>query len=68
MEPTKTKITIYLGDYEVVQTTSLAITISIGKGVHIHIHPGDLKHNIKPGMRLPLYTQVPYGQTIEPSK
>ena len=59
---------VFLGDYQVVQVTPLDITINIGKNVHIHIHPGDLPHLVKEGMKLPLYTKVPYGQAIEPPK
>jgi hypothetical protein len=59
-------MSLYMGDYEVVAVTPLAITIHLGRNVHIHIHPGDLQHNVKPGDKLPLYTQVPYGQALEP--
>mgnify|MGYP001571891505 CR=1 FL=1 len=68
MEPAKAEMTLFLGDYEVVQVTPLDITIHIGNNVHIHIHPGELQHNVKAGMKLPLFTKVPYGQAIEPSK
>jgi len=34
------------------------ITIDIGKGIYTTIHLGDIKHNVKEGDKLPLYTEI----------
>lgn len=49
--------TIWLGDYEVVEVTALAVSISLGKAT-IHVHLGDFPHATKRGDKLPLYTEL----------
>lgn len=49
----------FLGEYKVVEATGLGITICLGRGVHITIHIGDITHHIKPGDKLPLFTEIP---------
>ena len=58
----------HLGEYPVVEVTPLAITIDIGRGVHIHIHPGDFPHSTKRGDKLPLYTELTYAIAETTSK
>lgn len=50
--------TIFLGNFEVVEVNKLSIIISLGRGVHIHVHPGDFPHVTKAGDKLPLYTEL----------
>lgn len=52
------KQTIYLGDYEVIEITSLAISLHLGRGVRIHVHVADFPHATKLGDKLPLYTEL----------
>lgn len=49
---------IFLQNCEVVQVKGRVITISLGSGVHIHIHML-ADHAIKEGDTLPLYTETP---------
>ena len=60
-------IPIFLGEFPVVEVTGLAITINLGRNVHIHIHTADLNHLVKVGDKLPLHTKVPYGKASTPS-
>lgn len=60
MEPIKTKMKIYLGDYEVIEVRNGAVTISIGGNVTITMHLMGLPNTVKRGDKLPLLTYVPY--------
>ena len=65
MEPTKTKMRIYLGEFEVVEVKSFGgIRIMLGPGTTITIHVGDFPHQVKLGDKLPLYTEMPYAQAV----
>lgn len=70
MEPSggsMNKLKIFLGEFEVV-STRLGITIELGKGVHTTIHLDPSLHSVKPGDKLPLYTEVPDAITITTSE
>lgn len=62
-------VKIHLGDFPVVQVSQLGgIVIAIGKGIHNHSHLGDFPHDVKPGDKLPLYTEIPYALPRRPSE
>lgn len=64
MEPTQGKMKVLMGEFEVVQVDTFGgITINVGRKVHITIHVGDFPHMVKPGDKLPLFTEVPYANT-----
>lgn len=64
MEPTQGTMKLFMGEFEVVQVNTVgAITINVGRKVHITIYLGDFKHMVKAGDKLPLYTEVPYAHT-----
>ena len=68
MEPVEAKMKIYLGEFKVVQADPLgAITLNIGRNVHVTIHLGDFPHTVKTGDTLPLYTEVPHAYTGQTS-
>ena len=70
MEPPPHQVTqrFLLGWFEVVQAHYAdGITIDMGKGVFTTIYIGDFQHSVKPGDRLPLYTEIPYAASISPS-
>lgn len=59
MEPVTHKMKIFLGEYEVVEAKFMGgVTISLNKQVHITLWLGDLVHGVKPGDKLPLYTEI----------
>jgi hypothetical protein len=59
MEPTETKVKIFLGEFVVDNVDALgAIGFSIGKKAHITMHVGDLKHMVKLGDKIPLFTEI----------
>ena len=60
MEPTEGKIVpIYLGDYVVENIAPTgSITINVGGNVRITIH-ARVRHQVKLGDKLPLYTRIP---------
>ena len=64
MESAKAKMRIWLGDFTVVETKLDGITINIGRNVHLTMHVGDFQHKIKVGDTLPLFTEIPYDQTV----
>lgn len=49
---------IYIGDYTVVECKLGGITLDLGKHVFVTIHLGDFSHNVKPGDKLPLFTEI----------
>jgi hypothetical protein len=63
MEPTQGTLKVYLGEFTVVQVKLGAITLNIGKQVHVTIHLGDLPHEIKAGDTLPLFTELTHAHT-----
>lgn len=59
MEPVGTPLTIYLGEYEVVEARYAgSIALHLGNNVVISIHLGDIQTTVKAGDKLPLYTTV----------
>jgi hypothetical protein len=65
MEPAQAKVRMYLGVYEVIEILALgAIRVKLGPGTAVVIHMGDFPHLVKLGDRIPLYTEVPYAETI----
>jgi hypothetical protein len=60
MEPTLAPLKIFVGDFEVVQVTGMAITLHLGNSVHATIHL-PFEHNVKSGDTLPLFTELPYA-------
>jgi hypothetical protein len=60
MEPTDTPLKVFVGDFEVVQVSGMAITLHLGKHVHATIHL-PITHNVKAGDTLPLYTELNYA-------
>jgi hypothetical protein len=61
MEPIKDKVKVYLGEFIVVQTKLDGITIDLGRNIHITMHLGDFTHDIKPGDKLPLFTEIQHA-------
>ena len=60
MEPTNPPLKVFVGDFEVVQVTGMAITLHLGKHVHATIHL-PITHDVKAGDTLPLYTEISYA-------
>jgi hypothetical protein len=60
MEPTAAPLKIFVGDFEVVQVTGMAITLHLGNSVHATIHL-PFEHNVTTGQTLPLYTELSYA-------
>ncbi len=68
MEPTAPKIRIFLGEFDVVEVLSMgAFRLKLGPGTTITIHLGDFPHRVKPGDRVPLFTEIPYDSSITAS-
>jgi hypothetical protein len=61
MEPIKDKVKIYLGEFKVVQVKLDGITIDLGRNIHITMHLGDFTHDIHPGDKLPLFTEIQHA-------
>lgn len=69
MEPTPSKVKIYLGEFEVDHVDNLgAIGFSLGKKAHITMHVGDFPHSVKVGDRIPLFTEIAYANIGQPPK
>ena len=60
MEPTQAPLKVFVGDFEVVHVSGMAITLHLGKHVHATIHL-PITHDIKEGDTLPLYTELTYA-------
>lgn len=56
-----TDLTIWLGDYPVVEIEPGFVSVQIGKNVHITF-PLAAKHTLARGDKLPLYIQVPHAK------
>lgn len=54
---------IYIGEFPVVECKLGGITIDLGKHVFATIHLGDFPHNVKPGDKLPLFTEISHAVT-----
>ena len=54
MEPTNPPLKVFVGDFEVVQVTGMAITLHLGKHVHATIHL-PIEHTVKAGDTLPIH-------------
>ena len=69
MEPTPSKVKIYLGEFVVDHVDGLgAIGFSLGKKAHITMHVGDFPHAVKVGDRIPLFTEIAHANTGQPSE
>jgi hypothetical protein len=62
MEPTQAPLKIFVGDFEVVQVSGMAITLHLGKHVHATIHL-PFTHDVKEGDTLPLFTELQHANT-----
>jgi hypothetical protein len=62
MEPTPASLKIFVGDFEVVQVSGMAITLHLGKHVHATIYL-PFEHSVQPGDTLPLFTELPHAYT-----
>jgi len=62
MEPTQAPLKVFVGDFEVVHVSGMAITLHLGKNVHATIHLPFI-HDIKAGDTLPLYTELTHANT-----
>ena len=58
MEPAQAKIKILLGEFPVVDHKLDGLTVHLGGTVYITMHLGDLQHEVKPGDKLPLFTEI----------
>jgi hypothetical protein len=68
MESTYPKMRILMGEFPVVEVKPYgAITINVGKNVHITIHVGDFQHSLNPGDKVPLFTEIPYANPQQSS-
>ncbi len=56
-------MTIFLGEYTVVERADSlgSIAIHLGNNVYINMHIVGLPMTVKPGEKLPLFTQIPYN-------
>jgi hypothetical protein len=61
MEPTQSQIKVYVGDFEVVEVSPNTITMDLGKHVYATIHLTGVTHTIKPGDKLPFYTEITHA-------
>lgn len=50
--------TIFLGNFEVVEVSALAVVLELGRAVHVHVHTHGFPHSTKVGDKLPLYTEL----------
>lgn len=61
MEPINPSMKVFVGDFEVVETSPSSLTINLGKHVFITIHLQGVTHTIKPGSTIPLYTEITHA-------
>ncbi len=61
MEPSKAKVTLFLGDYPVEEVSANVIAVNIGNNVRILINPLLMagRPSLKAGDKVPLYTEIP---------
>lgn len=65
MEPAQAKMRIFMGEFEVVEIYAMgALRVKLGPGTTITLHLGDFPHKVKPGDKIPLFTEIPYGQAV----
>jgi len=55
-----TKVTVWIGEYEVVEVKGQVISVHLGRGVCAHFHMiAGITHGVKVGDKVPLLTEVP---------